>query len=127
TGLGLRRQARGAPARAAAGRGRDAFDVLPAGRGARRGGARARFADRGGGGVGRLDELDLSQSLSKKEYHERRDAAQERLTALRLALGGILPGYEGRLGPALAVGFGGWDAAGEGGAVKTLVGAGDRA
>src|SRR4029079_5328455 len=138
TGLGLRRQARGAPARAAAGRGRDAFDVLPAGRGARRGGARARFADRGGGGVGRLDELDLSQSLSKKEYHERRDAAQERLTALRLALGGILPGYEGRPGAAAAAGvagvagvregarvvavvWGGGDASGKGGALKRLV------
>jgi len=71
--------------------------------------------------VGRLDELDLSQSLSKKEYHERRDAAQERLTALRLALGGILPGYEGRLGPALAVVFEGWDASGKGGALKRLV------
>jgi AMP-polyphosphate phosphotransferase len=71
--------------------------------------------------VGRLDELDLSLSLSKKEYHDRRDAAQERLTALRLALGGILPGYEGRLGPALAVVFEGWDASGKGGALKRLV------
>jgi AMP-polyphosphate phosphotransferase len=71
--------------------------------------------------VGRLDELDLSLSLSKQEYHERRDAAQERLTALRLALGGIFPGYEGRLGPALAVVFEGWDASGKGGALKRLV------
>jgi AMP-polyphosphate phosphotransferase len=71
--------------------------------------------------VGRLDELDLSLSLSKKEYHDRRDAAQERLTALRLALGGILPGYEGRLGPALAVVFEGWDASGKGGALKRVV------
>jgi polyphosphate kinase 2 (PPK2 family) len=71
--------------------------------------------------VGRLDELDLSLSLSKKEYHDRCDAAQDRLTALRLALGGILPGYEGRLGPALAVVFEGWDASGKGGALKRLV------
>jgi AMP-polyphosphate phosphotransferase len=71
--------------------------------------------------VGPLDELDLSLSLSKKEYHDRRDAAQERLTALRLALGGILPGYEGRLGPALAVVFEGWDASGKGGALKRVV------
>jgi AMP-polyphosphate phosphotransferase len=71
--------------------------------------------------VARLDELDLSLSLSKSDYEKRLDAAQERLTALRLALGGILPGYEGRLGPALAVLFEGWDASGKGGALKRLV------
>jgi AMP-polyphosphate phosphotransferase len=71
--------------------------------------------------VGRLDQLDLSLSLSKSEYHDRLDAAQERLTALRLALGGKLTGYEGRLGPALAVVFEGWDASGKGGALKRLV------
>ena len=71
--------------------------------------------------MGRLDELDLSLSLSKSDYKERLDAAQERLTVLRLALGGILPGYEGRLGPALAVLFEGWDASGKGGALKRLV------
>jgi len=71
--------------------------------------------------VGRLDELDLSQSLPKKEYEKRLEAAQTRLTALRLALGGKLPGYEGRLGPALAVVFEGWDASGKGGALKRLV------
>jgi AMP-polyphosphate phosphotransferase len=71
--------------------------------------------------VGRLDELDLSLKLSKDEYAERLEAAQERLTALRLALGGKLPGYEGRLGPALAVVFEGWDASGKGGALKRLV------
>jgi polyphosphate kinase 2 (PPK2 family) len=41
--------------------------------------------------------------------------------ALRLALGGKLPGYEARLGPALAVVFEGWDASGKGGALKRLV------
>jgi polyphosphate kinase 2 (PPK2 family) len=71
--------------------------------------------------VGRLDRLDLSLSLSKSEYAERLEAAQERLTALRLALGGKLPGYEGRLGPALAVVFEGWDASGKGGALKRVV------
>jgi AMP-polyphosphate phosphotransferase len=71
--------------------------------------------------VGRLDELDLSLSLPKDEYAERLEAAQERLTALRLALGGKLPGYEGRLGPALAVVFEGWDASGKGGALQRLV------
>jgi polyphosphate kinase 2 (PPK2 family) len=71
--------------------------------------------------VGRLDELDMSLSLPTSEYGERLEAAQERLTALRLALGGKLPGYEGRLGPALAVVFEGWDASGKGGALKRLV------
>jgi len=71
--------------------------------------------------VGRLDQLDLSLTLSKKEYAERLEAAQKRLAALRLALGGKLIGYEGRLGPALAVVFEGWDASGKGGALKRLV------
>ncbi len=71
--------------------------------------------------MGRLDELDLSLKLSKDEYAERLEAAQERLTALRLALGGKLSGYEGRLGPALAVVLEGWDASGKGGALKRLV------
>jgi len=71
--------------------------------------------------VGRLDELDLSRSLSKSEYRERLDAAQTRFAELRLALGGKLPGYEGRLGPALAVVLEGWDASGKGGALKRLV------
>jgi polyphosphate kinase 2 (PPK2 family) len=71
--------------------------------------------------VGRLDELDLSLSLSTSDYRERLASAQERLTELRLALGGKLPGYEGTLGPALAVVFEGWDASGKGGALKRLV------
>ena len=71
--------------------------------------------------MGRLDDADLSLSLPKKEYHERLEAAQQRLSALRLALGGKLPGYEGRLGPALAVVLEGWDASGKGGALKRLV------
>ena len=71
--------------------------------------------------MGRLDQLDLSLSLSKNEYAERLEAAQERLAELRLALGGKLPGYEGRLGPALAVVFEGLDASGKGGALKRLV------
>ncbi len=71
--------------------------------------------------MGRLDQVDLSLSLSKSDYKERLEAAQERLAALRLALGGKLPGYEGRLGPALAVVFEGWDASGKGGALKRMV------
>jgi polyphosphate kinase 2 (PPK2 family) len=71
--------------------------------------------------VGRLDQLDLSLDLPKKEYGERLEAAQGRLVELRLALGGKLPGYEGRLGPALVVVLEGWDASGKGGALTRLV------
>jgi polyphosphate kinase 2 (PPK2 family) len=71
--------------------------------------------------VARLDELDLSLSLHREDYEERLAAAQRRLVALRLALGGKLPGYEATLGPALAVVFEGWDASGKGGALKRLV------
>jgi AMP-polyphosphate phosphotransferase len=71
--------------------------------------------------VGRLDELDLSLSLSKSDSEARLRRAQKRLTALRLALGGKLGGYEDRLGPPLAVVLEGWDASGKGGALKRLV------
>lgn len=71
--------------------------------------------------MGRLDQLDLSLSLSREEYEQRLTAAQGRLTTLRLALGGKLTGYEGHRGPALAVVFEGWDASGKGGALKRLV------
>ena len=70
--------------------------------------------------MGRLDELDLSQSLSKAETAERLDAGQERLLQLRLALGGKLAGYED-IGPPVSVVFEGWDASGKGGALKRLV------
>ncbi len=71
--------------------------------------------------MGRLDGLDLSLSLPKSEYKERLEAAQTRFSELRLALGGKLPGYAGRLGPALAVVLEGWDASGKGGALRRLV------
>jgi AMP-polyphosphate phosphotransferase len=71
--------------------------------------------------MGRLDQLDLSLKLTKSDYAERLEAAQTRLTALRLALGGKLTGYEGRLGPAVAVVLEGWDAAGKGSALKRLI------
>jgi len=45
--------------------------------------------------MGRLDELDLSQKLSKAEEAERLEAGWERLEVLRLALGGKLEGYAG--------------------------------
>jgi AMP-polyphosphate phosphotransferase len=70
--------------------------------------------------VGRLDELDLSLSLSKADELERLEAGQRRLLELRLALGGKLPGFEG-IGPPVSVLFQGWDASGKGGALKRLV------
>jgi AMP-polyphosphate phosphotransferase len=71
--------------------------------------------------VGRLDQLDLSLDLSKKEESERLDEGQRRLLALRLALGGKLDPDSDRLGPPVCVLFEGWDASGKGGVIKRLV------
>jgi polyphosphate kinase 2 (PPK2 family) len=65
-----------------------------------------------------LDKLDLSLKLSKEEEAEQLEAAQERLLALRLKLGGLTAP---KLGPPLCVLFEGWDASGKGGAIKRLV------
>jgi polyphosphate kinase 2 (PPK2 family) len=70
--------------------------------------------------VGRLDQVDLSQKLGKKEYEERLAAAQWRLAALRLQLAGLIG--DGRLGPPVLLLFEGWDASGKGGAIKRLTG-----
>jgi polyphosphate kinase 2 (PPK2 family) len=69
--------------------------------------------------MGRLDELDLSRTLTPSEQDERLRRAGHRLAQLRLALGGKLDG-SGRLGPALTVVLEGWDASGKGGAIKRL-------
>jgi polyphosphate kinase 2 (PPK2 family) len=69
--------------------------------------------------VGRLDELDLSVSLSKKEEAKGLESAWTRLTQLRLTLGGQIG--EKTLGPPVCVLFEGVDAAGKGGAIKRLV------
>ena len=69
--------------------------------------------------MGRLDELDLTQRLSRKESDQRLEAAQERLATLRLQLGGQIG--DGKLGPPVCVVFEGWDASGKGGAIKRLV------
>ncbi len=70
--------------------------------------------------MGRLDELDLTLSLSKQEERDRIDAAQTRLLELRLALGAKLPGFMD-IGPPVVVVFEGWDASGKGGSLKRLV------
>jgi polyphosphate kinase 2 (PPK2 family) len=69
--------------------------------------------------MGRLDELDLTLSLSRDEEAKRLEAAQIRLLELRLAMGGLI-GEQG-IGPPLCILFEGWDASGKGGAIKRLV------
>ena len=69
--------------------------------------------------MGRLDELDLSKSLSKKEEAAGLEVAWRRLTQLRLTLGGQIG--EKVIGPPVCVLFEGWDASGKGGAIKRLV------
>ena len=68
--------------------------------------------------MGRLDEVDLSLKLSRKEQDKRLEAAWDRLSALRLQLGGLIG--DGRLGPPVCALFEGWDASGKGGAIKRL-------
>jgi AMP-polyphosphate phosphotransferase len=69
--------------------------------------------------VGRLDELDLTESLTRKEEARALDRAWERLVQLRLTLGGQIG--ERKLGAPTCVLFEGWDASGKGGAIKRLV------
>jgi len=69
--------------------------------------------------VSRLDDLDLSLKLPKEKAERRLTIAQDRLTALRLQLAGLVG--EGTLGPPVLVLFEGWDASGKGGAIKRLV------
>jgi polyphosphate kinase 2 (PPK2 family) len=69
--------------------------------------------------MGRLDELDLSLSLKRQDEARELDLAWERLSKLRLTLGGQIG--EGGIGPPVCVIFEGWDASGKGGAIKRLV------
>jgi AMP-polyphosphate phosphotransferase len=69
--------------------------------------------------MGRLDEIDLSKSLSRKEEERGLENAWARLSQLRLTLGGQIGPRE--LGPPVCVLFEGWDASGKGGAIKRLV------
>ena len=69
--------------------------------------------------MGRLDDVDLTQDLSKKEEAKALDKAWLRLAQLRLTLGGQIG--EKQLGPPVCVMFEGWDASGKGGAIKRLV------
>jgi polyphosphate kinase 2 (PPK2 family) len=69
--------------------------------------------------MSRLDEVDLSQRLGKKEGKKRLKDLQKRMLDARLHLGGQLG--DGTLGPPLCILFEGWDASGKGGAIKRLV------
>ncbi len=69
--------------------------------------------------MGRLDALDLSVRLGRKEYDDRLTALQRRWLQLRLHVGGQMG--SGELGPGLLLVFEGSDAAGKGGAIKRLV------
>jgi polyphosphate kinase 2 (PPK2 family) len=69
--------------------------------------------------VASLTDADLKQKLGSQESLTRIEAAQKRLLALRLQLGGLIGG--GKLGPPLCVLFEGWDASGKGGAIRRLV------
>ena len=69
--------------------------------------------------MGRLDDVDLSQELSKKDETKALERAWKRLTQLRLTLGGQIG--DKQLGPPVCVVFEGWDASGKGGAIKRLV------
>ena len=70
--------------------------------------------------MSRLDEVDLTLDLDKREYEHQLKAAQTRLLQLRLDLGAQTGQQE--VGPPLCVLFEGWDAGGKGGAIKRLVG-----
>jgi polyphosphate kinase 2 (PPK2 family) len=70
--------------------------------------------------MGRLDDLDLTKKLKRREQDERLAAGGRRLAQLRLALGGRLE-EGGPLGPPLILVFEGWDASGKGGAINRLV------
>ena len=69
--------------------------------------------------MGRLDSLDLTPRLTRKEYEDRLTVAQRRWLQLRLHIGGQMG--SGDLGPGLVFVFEGSDAAGKGGAIKRLV------
>jgi polyphosphate kinase 2 (PPK2 family) len=69
--------------------------------------------------MGALDDLDLTQKLSREEEAERLERAWTRLQQLRLTLGGLIG--SGELGPPVCILFEGEDASGKGGAIKRLV------
>jgi polyphosphate kinase 2 (PPK2 family) len=69
--------------------------------------------------MSRLDELDLTLKLTRREEDRHLAVRGARLQQLRLELAGLTG--PGSLGPPLLVLFEGWDASGKGGAIKRLV------
>ncbi|HEX4698821.1 MAG TPA: UDP-galactose-lipid carrier transferase [Actinomycetes bacterium] len=69
--------------------------------------------------MGRLDDVDLTLRLTRKQEESQLAEQEDRLLRLRLALGGQMG--DGTIGPPLCVVFEGWDASGKGGAIKRLV------
>jgi polyphosphate kinase 2 (PPK2 family) len=69
--------------------------------------------------MSRLDEVDLTQRLSRGAEAARLAVVQRRLVELRLQAAGLLG--DARLGPALCVLLEGWDASGKGSAIRRLV------
>jgi polyphosphate kinase 2 (PPK2 family) len=68
--------------------------------------------------VNPVDEIDLSETMTKEESDRRVIKAQHRLTQLRLFSAGLLEPQA--VGPGLVVLFEGFDAAGKGGAIRRL-------
>jgi polyphosphate kinase 2 (PPK2 family) len=68
--------------------------------------------------VSRVDDLDLTLSLSKNESEKRVRRAQRRITQLRLLTAGLL--RHDVTGPGLVVVFEGFDSAGKGGVIRRL-------
>jgi polyphosphate kinase 2 (PPK2 family) len=66
-----------------------------------------------------LRDADLGLKIGAAEGRRRITAAQRRLLALRLQMGGLLG--SSKLGPPLCVLFEGWDASGKGGTIRRLV------
>jgi polyphosphate kinase 2 (PPK2 family) len=69
--------------------------------------------------MGRIEDIDLTARLPRKEYEHRLALAQHRFLELRLQLGGQTTG--GKVGPGLLVVVEGSDAGGKGGAIRRLV------
>jgi AMP-polyphosphate phosphotransferase len=67
-----------------------------------------------------LDKLDMSQRLDREQYTKRLELGQRRLLQLRLHLGGLMG--SNTPGPGVLVIFEGADAAGKGGAIRSIVG-----
>ena len=121
-GHGVRREVRGAAARAAQGRRRHALALLPPAGRARRGRVRRSTGWprwRLSGTARRARPLAVAVEVGLRERLDGGAGAADRRSGSRSA--GSCPAMRAGSGPALAVLFEGWDASGKGGALKRLV------